>query len=115
VKPSIRRILADSHIAAVAIAVLLFRSFEFGIRSLGRPLFLVTGFLVDVVAVRGIPYGSGTFTLGEWLTLIPTFAYLSGTVISLAAALVLSRWVYGVGPFRSLSEYSTRLVRRNNA
>src|ERR1700692_3381076 len=75
VRLPLRQILAESHIAAIAIAVLLLRSFESGVHGLGAPLFVVVEFFVSVVAIGGIPYGSGT-TLGEWLPLIPSFASL---------------------------------------
>ena len=112
-RPSIRQILGDSHIAAVAIAVLLLRSFEFGVRSLAQPVVSLTGFLIDVVAIREIPYG--TFTSGQWFTLLPAFANFGGGVISLFAAWLLSRWVYGMGPFHSLTECSTKIARGNDA
>jgi hypothetical protein len=114
VRLPLRQILAESHIAAIAVAVLLLRSFEFGVRGLGRPLVGVVYFLVNVVAIGGIPYRCGT-ALGEWLTLIPSFAYLFSTAITLSAAWLLSRWVYGVGPFRSLSRCCTGLARRSDA
>ena len=112
-KPSMRRILGDSHIAAVAIAVLLLRSLEFGVRSLVQPAVSLGGFLIDVVAIRGIPYGS--FTSGQWLTLLPIVVNFSGAVVSLIAAWLLSHWVYRIGPFRRLSECGTKLARRKLA
>lgn len=112
---SFREVLDDSHVAAVAIAVLLLWSLDSGVRAFGRPLFLVANFLVNVVAVRGIPYGSGSFTFGESLTLIPSLEYLLSAATSLGACLLVSRWVYGVGPFRSLSKLRTRLARKNYA
>jgi hypothetical protein len=114
VKPSLREILANSHVATVAIAVLLLRSCDSGVRGLGRPLFRAVDFLVNVVAIGGIPYGSSP-TLGEWLALIPSFAYLFRAVLTLAAAWILSHWVFGVDPLRSLSECRTRLARKNDA
>lgn len=70
VEGAIRKVLSHSHIAAIAIAVLLLRSLDLGFRAFGRPLLLVVDFLFDLLALRGIPYGK--FTLGQWLTLIPT-------------------------------------------
>jgi hypothetical protein len=109
---SFRQILVHSHIAAVAIAVLLVWSLDAGARALGRPLFRAVYFLINVVAIGGIPYGSGRFVLGEWF--IP-FAYLFSCIIYLGAAWLLSHRLYGMAPFRSLSESCAKLVRRNHA
>jgi hypothetical protein len=86
VRLPLRQILAESHIAAIAIAVLLLRSFESGVHGLGAPLFVVVEFFVSVVAIGGIPYGSGT-TLGEWLPffLQPGF-YLAGCMVWVRSA-----------------------------
>ncbi len=107
---SLRQILVDSHIAAVAIAVLLVWSLDVGARALGRPLFGVINFLINAVAIGGIPYRSGTFVLSEWFT--PLSYVFSGTIY-FGAAWVLSRWLYGTAPFRSLSECCAKIVRRN--
>ena len=112
-KVPLRQLLGDSHIAAVAIAVLLLRSFELGVRSLGQPLFLLGGFFVNVVAVRDIP--SGTFTLGQWLTLMPDLLSFVGSCITFGAAWLLSRWVFGMSPFRSLTDCRATIARRNHA
>jgi hypothetical protein len=114
VRPTLREVLADSHIAAVAIAVLLIWSLDSGVRAIGPPILSVVGFLVTVVAIRDIPYGFGTFSLGYWFSQIPTFIHFLNAVISLSAAWVLSRWVYKVAPFRSLIECRVTLARRNH-
>jgi hypothetical protein len=114
VRPMLREVLADSHIAAVTIAVLLIWSLDSGVRAVGPLILSVVGFLVNVVAIRDIPYGSGTFSLSYWLTKIPIFTYFLGAVLSLGAAWTLSRWVYQKGPIRSLIECRARLARRNH-
>jgi hypothetical protein len=113
VKAPIRQVLGDSHIAAVAIAVLLLRSFELGVQHLGQPLILIAGFLIHVVATRAIPYGS--FTFGQWLMLIPAVVNFIGSFILVTAAWFLSRWVFGMGPFRSLTDCCAKLARRTDA
>lgn len=113
-KRSVREILADSHVSAVAIAVLLLWSLEWGFQALWDPLFRAVSFLITAVAILDIPYFSRTLSPVDRLTLITTFFYLFSALISFAAACLLSRWVYGVGPLRSLSTYRTRLRRRNH-
>jgi hypothetical protein len=110
VRPTVCQVLADSHIAAVAIAVLLLRSLESGVRILEHPFYRVVDFLINAVATRGIPSGSGTFTFIDWLM---PFGYLINTITTLGAAWLVSRWVYGVGPFDSLSRCHARLTRRS--
>jgi len=112
VKPSLRQLLADSHVAAVAIAVLLLWSFQWGVRALWDPVSSVTVFLFTAVAILDVPYLS--LTASDWLALIGTFTYLVYALISFAIAWLLSRWVYGNGPFHSLSMYRMRLGRSNH-
>jgi hypothetical protein len=115
VKPSLRKILADSHVAAVAIAVLLFWSLDWTSRGLCGPLYRAADFLFTAVAILGIPYFSRTLTLADFLMLIRAFFYLIDALIAFAAAWLVSRWVYGAGPFRSLSAYWKKPARRNHA
>ena len=107
-------VLADSHIAAVAIVVLLMRSLDSGVRAIGPPLLPVVDFLITAVAIRGIPSGFGNFGFTYWLSQIPTFNHLLNPLISLGAACALSQWVYKLGPFRILSECRVRLAGRNH-
>ncbi len=110
---SFREILADSNVGAVAIAVLLIRSIESGVRGLGFLLFGLLDFVVSTVAIGGIPYG--TFTLGQWLLFIPQIANLVTAAITLVAAFLLSRWVYGAGPLQSLRSCGAKIARTSDA
>jgi Zn-dependent protease with chaperone function len=114
VKPSLREILANSHIPAVAIAVLLLWSLNWGFQALWSPLLRVGDFLFTAVAILKISYFSPTLTGADLFMLTTTLLFLFNALISLAAAWLLARWVYGVGPLRSLSKYRTRLARRNH-
>lgn len=108
-RPTFRGVLADSHIGEVSIAVLLLRALESGVKALPGPLFRFVDFLVTAVAIRGLPYGSGTFT---FIDLAIPLGYLAETMTAFAAAWLVSRWVYGMGPFHSLSKCYARLKRR---
>ena len=111
-KPSLRQLLADSHVAAVAIAVLLFWSVQWGVQALWVPLFRAIDFLMTAIVTREIPYFS--VSLADCLIRLNTFFYLFYALISFAIAWVLSRWVYRNGPLRSLSTYRIRLKRSNH-
>ena len=113
-KSSLRKILADSHVSAVAIAVLLFWSLDSTFRALLGPLFHAVGFLFMAVAILDIPYFSRTLTVMDRISLVITFSYLFNSLVYLTAAGLLSRWVYGLGPLRSLTIYRTKLVRSNH-
>ena len=113
-KSSLREILAGSHIAAIAMAVLLLWSIDWGFRVLWSPLPRVATFLATAVAIRGIPYFPSTLTGADRAMLVSTLLYLFGALACTAAAWLLSRWVYGVGLFRSLSEYRVILTRSNH-
>jgi hypothetical protein len=114
VKTSFREILADSHISAVAIAVLLLWSLELAANALWGPLSVAARFLFTAVAILDIPYHSPTLTRVDRLMWIATGFYLFKASMSLAAGWLLSRWVYGVGPLRSVSKYRANLARRNH-
>jgi hypothetical protein len=106
VNHSLRKILADSHVSAVAIAVLLFHSLDYAFWVLWHPI---------SVAMIAFPSFPRTLLVPNRLTLFISFSYLFGSFVSLAAAWLLSRWVYGMGPLRSLSKYRAVLARRNHA
>ena len=110
-RPTFRGVLADSHIGEVSIAVLLLRALESGVRAIPGPLFRFADFLFTAVAIRGIPYGSGTSIL---IDLAIPIAYLAEAMTAFAAAWLVSRWVYGMGPFCSLSKCRARLGRRSD-
>lgn len=99
--PSLRRVLADSHVSAVAIAVLLFRSLDSAIWVLWGPISLA------ILTVPNFPHM-------DHFSLFITISYLFNSLVYLVAAGLVSRWVYGMGPLRSLSKYRNILARRNH-
>ena len=109
---SIIQILADSHIAPVAIAVLLVWSFDWGFRLLWTLFAPAANFLLTALAIRGIPYVYST--LVDRIAWTVTLVYFLSASINLLAAWLLSRWVYGIGPLRCLSKYRPRLTGRTH-
>jgi hypothetical protein len=114
VRLSLREILADSHVAAVSIAVLLVWSLASGLLGISYPFWHAASFVFTSVAILDIANIPRTLTTIDPLNLIATFTYLFYAFVYLAAAWLLSRWVYGLGPLRSLSKARTTLARRNN-
>jgi hypothetical protein len=113
-KLSFRQTLADSHVSAVAIAMLLFRSFEWICEGLWEPFSRLLKFLVTAVAILDIPFISPTPNLSDRHMFINSCFFFFYAISSVAAAWLLSRWVYGEGPIRTLSKYRGRLARSSH-
>ena len=111
---SIRKTLAEFHIAAIAIAILLVWSMEGFLLALWRPGFQLSYFVATAIAIRGVPYMSPGFDFEDRVMVMMASMYLANALISIGAAWFLSRWVYGIGPFGCLSQYRTKLTRRHH-
>lgn len=114
-KPSHREVLATSHIAAVAIALLLCWSLGDAISSLAGPFIRTTEFLITAVAILDMPYIPPTLTFADRVILIKTLSNLCAATVSFLAAWFLSRWAYGVGPLSSLAGYCNKIIRSTDA
>jgi hypothetical protein len=112
---SLRQVLADSHVAAVTVAVLLLWSLDGAFRAVWIPVSRAVEFLFTALAIFDIPYFPRTLTAADRLTLMSAFYFLYSAIASLSAAWFLSRWVYGVGPIRSLVMCCSKLTRRTHA
>lgn len=104
----------DSHVAAVTIAVLLLWSLDGAFRALWDPLSRIATLLLTATAILGVPYFNRALDRGDRLILITTLLYLTGVLINLFAAWLLSRWVYGAGPLQSLRMFGARFIGRNH-
>ncbi|MGA3162271.1 MAG: hypothetical protein ABSC77_13775 [Terracidiphilus sp.] len=119
---SLRKILIDSQVAAVAIAVLIFSSALEAVFALWEPvnqvlssLITVVAYLITAAAIRDIPSFTATRSYATSSMLPITFVILLLALANLAAAWLLSRWVYGVGPLRSLGNLRNKLLRKKHA
>ena len=116
-RTSLRSTLAESHISAITVVVLLlWSSSSLGstFLVLARPTFRIAEYLLTAVAIRDVPFGS-PFAFGDRATLLVGAESLFNAVVRFAAAWMLARWVYGEGPLRSLTRYGTRISRRTDA
>jgi hypothetical protein len=119
-RPTFRQVLADSHIAAVASAVLLVWSTESGFKVLLNLLALAFEFADSVVTMGATWWHGGIISFGspdmffDRSLFVITLNYLFWTVSSLGAAWIVSRRVYSVGPFHILTTYGVRVARRDN-
>jgi hypothetical protein len=84
VKPAVREILTRSHVAAVAIVVLLLSSFGTLVRAISKPLPGVPDYVATAVAILGTP--ARGFTVTDKITLIIAAGYLIDGCVALTAA-----------------------------
>jgi hypothetical protein len=109
----LRDCLSRSHVASVTIAVLLLWALHNAFLAVWPVLSNAGEFLFTAIAILDIPYFSFTAMNGWMLLLSANNLYTS--VVAFAAASIISRWVYGVGPLRTLSAYGGKLHgRRHN-
>lgn len=104
-----------SHISAVAIAVLVFYSFDYFVRAFLDVLPSFVYFIATAMAIRGMPYVSSRTGSLEQFGLFQALYYLLWAATSFVFAWLLSRWIYGLGPFACLKDYRPSLARRNHA
>ena len=114
-KPSLRQVLADSHVAAVAIAVFLLWSLDAAFSALWPPLSHALQFVFTAIAILDIPYFSRTLTVADRSMLTISLAYFYSSVVSLFAAWLLSKCIYGTGPLQALGRYRSRLIGSKDA
>jgi hypothetical protein len=101
-------------VADVAIVWLLVQSLSLTFEVIWPPIGRAVGFVFMTIAILDIPYHSSGFSLAGRMELIQ----LSNSVISAfgaaASAWLISRWVYGAGPIRSLSVRCKKLKRSSH-
>ena len=117
-KSTLRKQLADSHIAAVAVVVLLLWALLFVFDAFNAVFEIIIeaiGFLITAIAIRGIPYYSPGFNWHDRVQLIVSLEFFAYSLIDFLAALVLSIWAYKEGPIRMMNRYWRVLNGRNLA
>ena len=117
-KASLGKVLADSHIASIAIALLMARSLMEGIDGLALPvgyvIFSAVVFLLTAVTEREMPYISPHLDAFHLLVLWRSLPHLETAATCAIAAWLLARWVYGQGPIRFLRTEWSELPGRSN-
>lgn len=111
---SLRKTLIDSHVAAVTVAVLLFASLEGFFCAASRIVYRVVLF-IQLIANHPVSTALRELKFRDPGMLAVTLScFCAGAALVLAAWFV-SRWVYGVGPIRSLGSYRNKLSRKSHA
>lgn len=111
---SFRTTLADSHVAAITVAILLFCS----LAGFSGALFYLVNHLVLFVR---LVLTDRSFDVSRELAavdpeMVPRMlSALAGAFAVIFSAWLLSHWAYGVNPLRSLASHRGRLSRRSHA
>jgi hypothetical protein len=118
VRRNLGEIITDSHISAVAIAVLLVWFITYGWLALSYLLVMAGEFFFSLVSDVSTWWRDGLMpSSGDMLFDRVLFAraleYLFRTLVVFGAAWIVSRCVYGAGPLRSLSQH-LRVARRDH-
>jgi hypothetical protein len=113
-KPSLRAVLAETHIADVAIAWLLVQTLRSTFEVLWPPFERALGFVFMAIAIMDIPYHSSAFDLAGRMELLQLWESLISALGAAVSAWTFSNLIYGVGPIRSLSMSCMRLRRSSD-
>ena len=114
-KGHLRQVLAESHVAVVTVAALLMWTLDAIFRGLWDPAYRLGAFVLTGIAIWDIPYIPPTPTVADRLMLITTGYFLYSAIVCFVGACLLSHWVYGMGPLRSLMTCGSKLVGRRHA
>lgn len=109
VKPSFKKAIGDSYIAAVAIAILLVKFMDSSVRALWPFATRAFEYLLTAVLILDIPYFSGALWYVDFGTLLYSVVTAGS---SLGAAWLIAKWAYGFGPLQSLKHCRQRLLRK---
>lgn len=103
-KPSLRQVVADTHIAAIAIAMLLLWSLvdAFALFVLYIPG--VVDYVTTIFIEHRIPFSFSVHA--ETAILVQ---YFGSSLADLAAASLLAHWVFRAGPIKSLLKSAAAL------
>ncbi|MGA8290820.1 MAG: hypothetical protein WBF45_19400 [Acidobacteriaceae bacterium] len=113
-QPSFRKTLADSHVAAIVLALLLFWPTQAVLQAMREPLIRAVTFIATMIAIRDVPYMSPGMNTVDRMMLAALVSTLCRAVLTFAAAGILSHWVYGTSPLYVLRTYCSQLARRTN-
>jgi hypothetical protein len=116
---SLRKTLVESHVAAIAIAMMIYLVMDDLVHALVYfvvgPALYAAVFLALAISERELPYFSNPFN-SEWafLYLKPLICILR-VIFMFVTIWLFSRSVYGVGPFRCLAAYRNKLMEKPHA
>lgn len=105
-KTSLRRVLAESHVAPIAIAILIARAIVGMIDGLALPvghgILSAVAFVMNAVTERELPYIPHGLDGADLLLFFKSISKIEEAATCAVASWLLSRLVYGQGPIRCL-------------
>jgi hypothetical protein len=107
-KPTLRTILDESHIAIIAITILLGQGIMWLFQLVWFPASEALKIMTDAIKY---PYAHYSFSLIFGLQSV--YLFLGEAIPCFAVAWILSVWVFGAGPFEVLIGYHARLEGRH--
>jgi hypothetical protein len=117
-KSSLRKILAESYVAPIAIAILVARAIVGMAAGLAPPIgygiFSAVVFVSNAITEREIP-STPRIDFASLVILTKNMSSLEDAVACAIAAWLLARLVYGTGPIRCLRAAWPELCGRTNA
>jgi Na+/H+-translocating membrane pyrophosphatase len=112
---SLRKTLVHSHVAAIAIAVLLFVAVDNLFGALAYPVFQATLFIITGIAERELPYIPHHLNGAIYLEYLGSIVGFLHAFVALAGACLISFWSYGENPIRALITLRESLLRNSHA
>jgi len=112
---SLRKVLVDSHVAAITIAVLIFIAVGNLYSAIGYPALRGVQFLITAIGESELPYIPHRLDLGTFFEYLGPLTGLLHAVVAFGGAWLVSHWVYGVGPLRALMNSRETLSRKSHA
>lgn len=113
-RSSLRAMLAQSHVAAVAVALLLLYSISNLLRALWIPTERFLTYAGTALLIMDAPYYSQSLTIRDRGDLIFFCSYAYMGLTRLLGAWLLARWALGSGPLAALARYWSILNRRRH-
>lgn len=111
VKPSLRKVLADSYIAAVAIVTLLLGFIDSVAWFLWPFIKQASEYVITAILIFDLPYFEIRALLFNSALLL---FFAVAAITSLIAAWLIAKWAYGCGPLESLMRCREQLMGRRN-
>jgi hypothetical protein len=112
---SFRKVLVDSHTAAITVAILLFVALDNLVGAMREPAYRAVLFLVTAAGERDLPYIPLKLDTETSLMILIRAVDLLHAIVAILGAWLLSHWAYGTSPLRCFATYHNKSVGDSHA